>query len=98
MASVERGSGGDADFRGHRSKFLLVSNMRCGSTWLTATLGALPDAVTDYEIKWKVNYPPHEIYYVLDEASPKISEFLDSLDPKSPISGSKFVFDPVELT
>jgi hypothetical protein len=81
-----------------RAKFLLMSNMRTGSTWLTTTLGALPDTVTDYEIKWKVEYPPQEVHYVLDEHSPSVSEILDGLAGDAPIAGSKFVFDPVDMT
>jgi len=81
-----------------RTKFLVVSNMRSGSTWLATTLGALPDVVTDYEIKWKINYEPHKIHYVLSEDSPTVSNLLDSLDANMPLVGSKFVFDPVELS
>jgi hypothetical protein len=79
------------------TKFLLISNMRTGSTWLTTTLGALPDVVTDYEIKWKVEYPPQKVHRVLDEQSSTVSQILDDLAGDKPIAGSKFVFDPVDM-
>jgi len=81
-----------------RTKFVVVSNMRAGSTWLATTLGALPDAVTDFEIKWNVNYPPHKIHYVLNQQSPLIAQILDEFSGDFIVVGSKFVFDPVELT
>jgi hypothetical protein len=81
-----------------RTKFVVVSNMRAGSTWLATTLGAFPDAATDFEIKWNVNYPPHKIHCVLNHQSPLISQILDEFSEEFVVVGSKFVFDPVELT
>jgi hypothetical protein len=75
-----------------------VSNLRSGSTWLQTALGALPDVATDYEFKWGATYQPSAVHRVLDPESPTVSEILDEIDPAAEIAGSKFVFDPVELT
>ena len=80
-----------------RTRFLVVSNMRSGSTWLASTLGTLPDTVTDFEIKWNINYQPHKIHYVLNDDSLSVSQVLDTLSKEFSIVGSKFVFDPIEL-
>jgi len=85
-------------YAGRQAKFLLMSNMRTGSTWLITMLGALPDTVTDYELKWKVDYVPQDVHYVLDELSPTVSDILDGLADGAAVLGSKFVFDPVKLT
>jgi hypothetical protein len=72
--------------------------MRCGSTWLVATLGALPDVATDYEFKWRVPYSPADVHMVVDGASPPISQLLDNVCPRSAVVGSKFVFDGCALS
>jgi hypothetical protein len=81
-----------------RAKFLLMSNMRSASTWLATTLGALPDTVTDYEMKWKVEYPAQPVHLVLDETSPPVVEILEHLGGDAAVAGSKFVFDLVDLS
>jgi LPS sulfotransferase NodH len=92
-----RGAGRDSRMT-KTTKFLLMSNMRSGSTWLITTLGTLPDTVTEYEVKWKVDYQPQPIHCVLDENSPTVSEIFDGFDQQAPIIGSKFVFDLVDLS
>jgi hypothetical protein len=72
--------------------------MRCGSTWLVAALGALPDVATDYEFKWRVPYSPNDLHMVVDQASPPISQLLDSICSRSAVVGSKFVFDGCALS
>jgi hypothetical protein len=42
--------------------FLIVSNMRGSSTWLQTMLVQLHDVVTDYELKWKLQYELAELY------------------------------------
>lgn len=81
-----------------RAKFLIVSNMRSGSTWLQTALGALPDVVTDYEMKWGVVYQPSIAHVMLDNDPRTVSEILDALPADAPVAGSKFVFDPTELS
>jgi hypothetical protein len=73
----------------HRaSKFLIVSNMRTGSTWLQTLLGALPDVATDFEMKWDVDYAPSPGHFFLNERSPTVSQVLerltDSARPRGP--------------
>jgi hypothetical protein len=88
-------SAANGNFNHLREKFVVVSNMRCGSTWLISSLGALPDVATDYEFKWKVRYRPSELHVVIDDTSPPISRLLDQrISQNSMIIGSKFVFDP----
>jgi hypothetical protein len=77
-----------------RTKFLIISNHRSGSTWLVTMLGALDDAATDYEFKWEINYSPLEVHKVLTESSPTVSETLDLFDGRASVVGSKLVFDP----
>ncbi len=84
--------------RPRRAKFLIVSNMRSGSTYLQTALGALGDVATDFEIKWAVAYPPAPGHILLDENSIPISDILDRLDSDAPVAGSKLVLDPIELT
>jgi hypothetical protein len=80
-----------------RSKFLIVSNMRSGSTWLETLLGALPDVFTDFEFKFATSYQPTVGHYVLDELSPRVTDALQDMPSAAPVVGSKFVFD-VQLT
>jgi hypothetical protein len=81
-----------------QAKFLIISNLRSGSTWLHTMLGALPDIATDYELKWGTSYEPSVAHFVLSESSPTVSEFLERMETDAPIAGTKFVFDPIELT
>jgi len=76
-----------------RSKFLIISNMRSGSTWLETALGALPDVFTDFEFKCGVSYQPSAVHYVLHDQTPKVADILERLPSAAPVTGSKFVFD-----
>lgn len=80
-------------FSNRRSKFLIVSNMRSGSTWLETALGALPDVFTDFEFKCAVTYQPSAVHYVLTDQTPKITDVLEEMPSTAPVTGSKFVFD-----
>ncbi len=84
--------------RPRRAKFLIVSNMRSGSTWLQTALGALPDVATDYEMKWGIVYQPSIAHVLLDNDPRSVSEILDEMPSEAAVAGSKFVFDPTELT
>jgi hypothetical protein len=79
------------------SKFLIVSNMRSGSTWLLTLLGALADVATDFEMKWNVDYAPSPGHFILDERSPTVGEVLERLSDAAPVAGSKVVLDPAAL-
>jgi hypothetical protein len=80
-------------FSNRRSKFLIVSNMRSGSTWLETALGALPDVFTDFEFKCGVTYQPSAVHYVLTEQTPQVTDVLEGMASTAPVTGSKFVFD-----
>ena len=81
-----------------RAKFLIVSNMRCGSTWLQTLLGSLDDVATDYEMKWAALYQAGPGHIMLDENSMPIGDILARFERDAPVVGSKLVLDPVELT
>jgi hypothetical protein len=80
-----------------RAKFLIMSNMRSGSTWLETMLGAMPDVFTDFEFKFATSYWPSAGHYVLSEQSPAVTDILEGMCSAAPVVGSKFVFD-TELT
>lgn len=79
-------------------KFLIVSNMRSGSTFLETLLGGLPGVYTDFEVKLSTPYDPAPTHHVIDANKRTVSEFLASLDDESPIVGSKLVFDEFCMT
>jgi LPS sulfotransferase NodH len=83
--------------RHRRASFLIVSNMRSGSTWLETALGALPDVATDYEIKWAIAYEPSAAHLVIDEASPTVAQLLAALESDAPVTGSKLMFESDDL-
>ena len=35
-----------------KDNFILISNQRCGSTWVITSLGNCENVQTDYEVKW----------------------------------------------
>lgn len=78
--------------------FLVVSNMRCGSTLLQLMIGTLSDAHTDYEIKWDPAYPPQDVHLVIDRTVSSLKESIDAAIPSNDLVGSKLVFDPVDLS
>jgi hypothetical protein len=61
-------------------------------------LGSLPDVFTDYEFKWGVHYSPLDVHRVLTPDSPTVRQTMEAVEDRSPIVGSKLVFDPVRLT
>ena len=81
-----------------KAKFLIVSNMRSGSTFLETLLGSLPDVYTDFEVKWLTPYTPAPTHYVIDKNGKAVSDFLAGLENNSPIVGSKLVFDEYCMT
>lgn len=81
-----------------RPKFLIVSNMRSGSTWLQGMLGSLPSVFSDYEFKWRPTYPASPVHWVINGPECNIARALDSMAPEASIVGSKLVLDPVHLS
>jgi len=78
-----------------KNKFLILCNARSGSTWLSTTLGSLPDVFTEYEFKWKpLNKTPVPLHYILDQPKIQISTILDSIDNHHPVVGSRLVLGP----
>jgi hypothetical protein len=80
------------------SEFIIVSNMRAGSTWVETMLGALPDTATDYELKLGSLRPGSPAHLMLEEHCGDIPELFNLIDSDRPVVGSKLVLDPVELT
>lgn len=78
--------------------FLVVSNLRSGSTWLTLMLGELDGVSVDYEFKWKPCYEPQPIHYVIPDEKFSCLEALRSIDPDSLICGSKLTFDDYPIS
>ena len=76
-----------------RTKFLVMSNLRSGSTWLETMLGALPDVFTDFEFKFAISYRPSAVHRVLSEDLPSVTDVLEGMVSRAPVVGSKFVFD-----
>ena len=86
-----------------RGKFLIIGNMRTGSTWLETLLGALPDVVTEFELKWRPRYAPLAVHRVLDMSSPTVDHILEAFESDLPVAGSKLILDldyllPIEFT
>ena len=75
--------------------FLIISNMRSGSTWLQTMLGELSDVVTDYELKWKPAYDLEKIHIGLDHDF-EFRNFFESLG-NTKVKGSKLTFDFFEI-
>jgi hypothetical protein len=84
--------------RPRRGKFLIVGNMRTGSTWLETLLGGLPDVVTEFEFKWRPRYSPLAVHRVLDTGSPIVDQTLEEFESDLPVVGSKLVLDPIYLS
>ena len=80
-----------------KQKFLIVSNLRSGSTWLEMMLGELYDIYVDYEFKWSPKYKPHPVHYVIADSHFSCGNILDEFGP-SPVVGSKLTFDDVRLS
>ncbi len=80
----------------NNKNFILLSNQRCGSTWLITSIGNCKMVETDYEIKWSNELllsEPSPYHLFLDKNN------LDDIFNKFPnfdinkVYGSKFVYD-----
>ena len=74
------------------NKFIILSNSRTGSTWLTTALNQVEDISTDFEIKippiYYTKLPNH--YLMEGEFS---ANFWNAM-PQNRVNGSKLVLDP----
>lgn len=73
--------------------FIIISNMRSGSTYLCTSLGQLPQFSTDFELKYNPIHKLGKIHLLLKDSCK------DSLQPiaKNKIVGSKLTFDSFSL-
>lgn len=74
--------------------FLMISNMRCGSTLLQFMLGELDEVGTDYEMKFEPPYQPQPIHLAIDRNTTLLKEVISNAVPKADIMGTKLVLDP----
>ncbi|MBF0144232.1 MAG: hypothetical protein HQL59_12345 [Magnetococcales bacterium] len=81
-----------------KTRFLIVCNMKSGSTWLELMLGSLGDVAVDYEFKWRPGYPPGPEHVVIPDRHFRCGEVLLGIGEGKPIVGSKLVLDYYETT
>ena len=63
-----------------KQHFLIVSNVRTGSTWLQFMLGDLKDVETDFEVKIPpLGYEPAPIHKVIESTDFSFPDFFDSI-------------------
>lgn len=77
--------------------FLIVSNMRSGSTLLQFMLGELADVATDYEMKYKPAFPTQPIHLVVDKDDADLKAVIARAVPSASIIGTKLVMDPIPI-
>jgi len=75
------------------NKFIIVSNPRSGSTWLTSLFGEIPGTFTDYEFKWRPQYEAQPIHQVFDTGTDSIENRIASISGNHQNVGSKLVLD-----
>ena len=79
-----------------KDHFILISNQRCGSTWLVTSIGNCKNIKTDYEIKWSeellIGKPSPYHLFLKNQNFDEIFSKLKKKNYES-IIGSKFVFD-----
>ena len=77
-----------------RKYFLLISNGRTGSTWLSTSLGQLRGVCTDYEYRWSLprGSEGNPAHYVIPNHQETVIESLDVFARNAMIVGSKLVF------
>ena len=74
------------------SKFIILSNSRTGSTWLTTALNQVEDISTDFEIKIPpINYTKLPNHYLMEG---EFSATFWNAIPQNRVIGSKLVLDP----
>ncbi|MBF0155887.1 MAG: hypothetical protein HQL57_01715 [Magnetococcales bacterium] len=81
-----------------KTKFLIVCNMKSGSTWLELMLGSLRDVAVDYEFKWRPEYAPSPEHMVIPDRNFRCGQALSTIQSDKPILGSKLVFDIYDTT
>jgi len=79
------------------NKFIILSNSRCGSTWLTTSLNGLKSVKTDYELKLPpLDYTKLPTHFILDKDFPN-KFFKQNKNNSLKAHGTKLVFDPKPL-
>ena len=74
------------------SRFIVMSNSRTGSTWLTTALNQVEDITTDFEIKIPpIAYPKLPNHFLMQGS---FDEEFWPLVPSNLVRGSKLVLDP----
>lgn len=74
------------------ARFIIISNSRTGSTWLTTALNQVEDICTDYEIKIPpINYPKLPNHFLMEG---NFKEIFWSSITENRVIGSKLVLDP----
>lgn len=84
-----------------RRHFLIISNLRSGSTLLESMIGALPGVYADKEIKWRDSVAePLPVHLMLPDQPADLTEWIDSqLDVgDAEIVGSKLVFNQSQIS
>lgn len=77
-----------------RKYFLIVSNGRTGSTWLSTSLGRLDGVRTDFEYRWALprGAEGNPVHYMISDHHSTVVESLDRFAGDARIVGSKLVF------
>jgi hypothetical protein len=70
--------------------FLILSGNRCGSTWLTFMLNALPDVAAEFEFQWREDVPS-ELHVAMKRPGFDLRAALTAISDAVPIRGSKLV-------
>jgi hypothetical protein len=71
--------------------FLILSGNRCGSTWLTFMLNALPDVRAEFEFQW-ADAVPSELHVAMKRPGFDLQSALTAVSESGSIRGSKMVF------
>ncbi len=75
-------------------KFLVVSNGRCGSTWMLTSLAQIPGVFADYEFKWRPDYHLHPIHRKFTGPDHTCHDVLAAEGCRGKAVGSKITMDP----
>lgn len=82
-----------------RRYFLIVSNMRSGSTLLETMLGALDGVFSDREVKWKPRVAGQRVHLPVSEETHDLQQLFEQVlvAGDATLVGSKLVIDPYLL-
>lgn len=76
-----------------KKKFLIISNIRCGATWLQNILEKIDGIYCDNELRWLSPHPPkkHQIY--LENRDFNLSKYLDEIAEDEKTVGTKLLME-----